>query len=54
MCATVVTITLMRVNVAIDGWSMDKPGKTIGNIVNDTLTFMDDMGLSMAASDNPQ
>ena len=32
---------------------MDKPGKTIGNIVSDTLTFMDDMGLSMAASDNP-
>ena len=32
---------------------MDKRGKTIGNIVSDTLTFMDDMGLSMAASDNP-
>ena len=32
---------------------MDKPGKTIGNIVSDTSTFMDDMGLSMAASDNP-
>ena len=32
---------------------MDKCGKTIGNIVSDTLTFMDDMGLSMAASDNP-
>ena len=30
---------------------MDKPSKTIGNIVNDTLTFMDDMGLSMATSD---
>ena len=28
-------------------------GKTIGNIVSDTLTFMNDMGLSMAASDNP-
>ena len=39
--------------MAIDGWSMDKPGKIIGNIVSDTLTFMDDMGLSMAASDNP-
>ena len=37
----------------MNGWSMDKPGKTIGNIVSDTLTFMDDMGLSMAASDNP-
>ena len=37
-----------------DGWSMDKPGNTIGNIVSDTLTFVDDMGLSMAASDNPQ
>ena len=33
---------------------MDKPGKTYGNIVSDTLTFMDYMGLSMAASDNPQ
>ena len=33
---------------------MDKRGKTIGNIVSDTLTFMDDMGLSMAASDNPR
>ena len=33
---------------------MDKPGKTYGNIVSDTLTFMDFMGLSMAASDNPQ
>ena len=32
---------------------MDNRGKTIGNIVSDTLTFMDDMGLSMAASDNP-
>ena len=39
--------------MAIHGWSMDKRGKTIGNIVSDTLTFMDDMGLSMAASDNP-
>ena len=39
--------------MAIDGWSMDKPGKTIGSIVSNTLTFMDDMGLSMAASDNP-
>ena len=25
----------------------------IGNIVSDTLTFRDYMGLSMAASDNP-
>ena len=33
---------------------MDKRGKTIGNIVSDTLTLMDDMGLSMAASNNPQ
>ena len=33
---------------------MDKPGKTVGNIVCDTLKFMDDMGLSMAASENPQ
>ena len=33
---------------------MEKHGKTIGNIVSDTLTFMDDMGLSMAASDNPR
>ena len=33
---------------------MDKPGKTIGNIVNDTLTFMDDMELSMATSDKPR
>ena len=38
----------------MNGWSMDKPGKTIGNIVSDTLTFTDDMGLSMAASDNPR
>ena len=37
----------------MNGWSMDKPGKTIGNIVSDTLTFMDDVGLSMAASDSP-
>ena len=33
---------------------MDIPGKTTANIVSDTLTFMDDMGLSMAASDNPR
>ena len=33
---------------------MDKCDKTIGNIVSDTLIFMDDMGLSMAASDNPR
>ena len=39
--------------MAIHGLSMDKRGKTIDNIVSDTLTFMDDMGLSMAASDNP-
>ena len=47
-------MTIKVVKVAMNGWSMDKPGKTIGNIVSDTLTFMDDMGLSMAASDNPQ
>ena len=34
--------------VFIQGWSMDKPGKTVGNIVSDTS----DIGLSMAASDN--
>ena len=32
---------------------MDGLWISIGNIVSDTLTFMDDMGLSMAASDNP-
>ena len=37
---------------AIDGSSMVKPDKTFGNIVSDTLTFRDYMGLSMAASDN--
>ena len=42
-----------QTEVAIDGSSMDKAGKTIGNIVSDTLTLMDDMGLFMAASDNP-
>ena len=33
---------------------MDGLWISIGNIVSDTLTFMDDMGLSMAASDNPR
>ena len=39
--------------MAIHGWSMDKSYETIGNTISNTLTFMDYMGLSMAASDNP-
>ena len=35
----------------VHGWSMDKSGETIGNIGSDSLT---DMGLSMAAADNPR
>ena len=40
--------------MAIDGRSMDKLGKTIRNIVSDTFRFMDNIRLSMAASDNPR
>ena len=44
------------VKVAIYGWSMDMPSNSIGCYIHncgDTLTFMDDTGLSMAAPDIP-
>ena len=42
----------LEVEVANFEWSMDKPGKTISNIISYTLTFRNDMGLSMVVSEH--